>query len=163
MIHEIYKQLTNRLLVECRKFYGDRLVTVCVFGSVGRDTVNPESDIDVLIVARALPDGRMRRIREFQSIESRLKADIQAARKRGVFVEISPVIKSSEEVSQGSPLFLDMIDDGRLLYDKNGFFKEHLEAFKHRLLAQGAHRVHRGDSWYWVLKEPYTPGEEIRL
>ena len=136
---------------------------MCVFGSVGRDTVNAESDIDVLIVARSLPDGRMRRIREFQSIESKLKTDIQAARKQGVFVEISPVIKSSEEVSQGSPLFLDMIDDGRLLYDKNGFFKEHLDAFQHRLLAQGAHRVHRGDSWYWVLKEPYTPGEEIRL
>ncbi len=32
--------------------------------------------------------------------------------------------------------------------------------FRARLRAQGAHRVFRGDSWYWVLKDPYVPGED---
>jgi predicted nucleotidyltransferase len=35
----------------CVVFYGDRLVSLVVFGSVGRKTVRPDSDIDILIVA----------------------------------------------------------------------------------------------------------------
>jgi hypothetical protein len=33
----------------------------------------------------------------------------------------SPVFKSPEEVEAGSPLFLDMVDDARILCDPEGF------------------------------------------
>jgi predicted nucleotidyltransferase len=56
----------ERLLVEVtqrvRHHYGARLVSLVVFGSIGRGTARPDSDVDLLIVAENLPDGRMARV-----------------------------------------------------------------------------------------------------
>ena len=57
-----YDRLLDRLLAELKAQYGDRLVAVAVFGSVGRGTPRHDSDVDLLIVARDLPDGRFARV-----------------------------------------------------------------------------------------------------
>ncbi len=97
------------------------------------------------------------------TIERSLQGALAEARQRGIFVELSPVLKTPAEVRIGSPLFLDMVEDGKILFDTDGFFEKFLSDFKARLQAQGAHRVFRGDSWYWILRDPYVPGEEIEL
>jgi hypothetical protein len=51
--------LVSRLLTACQDTYGGGLVSVVLFGSVARGTAGPESDLDVLIVANGLPDGRV--------------------------------------------------------------------------------------------------------
>lgn len=163
MVNEMYSHIINRLLEECRKHYGSRLVTFCVFGSAGRGTVHPGSDIDFLIVVDSLPDGRRRRIEDYMRVEAALKEEVAKARAVGIFIEFSPVIKTPDEVLQGSPLFLDMIDDGKILFDRDDFFRQYLVRFSEKLRSQGARRVYRGDSWYWILKEPYVVGEEIEL
>jgi len=56
---------------------------------------------------------------------------------------------------------LDMIYDAVILYDAQGFFAGVLERLRRRLDELGAKRVRVGRRWYWILKEPYTPGEEI--
>lgn len=43
----------------CEAFYGDRLVSLAVFGSTARGTMRPDSDIDLLLVVDPLPDGRL--------------------------------------------------------------------------------------------------------
>ena len=48
--------LLQRLLAACREFYGARLVSIVVFGSVGRGSPRSDSDIDFLIVAGQLPN-----------------------------------------------------------------------------------------------------------
>ncbi len=100
---------------------------------------------------------------EFRSVELAMDGTLTEARQKGIYAELSPVFKTPDEVRIGSPLFLDMVEDGKILFDSEGFFEKFLSDFKRRLHAQGAHRVFRGDSWYWVLKEPYVPGEEIEL
>ncbi len=143
--------------------YGHRLVSLVLYGSVGRQTPNYESDIDILIIAEQLPRGRMRRIQEFTRVEENLNDEFERLYKKGIYTTLSPIIKSKEEVLFGSPLFLDMIDDSIILYDKENFFKNYLKKFKRKLQNLGAKRVNLGDYWYWILKSDYKPGEVFEL
>ncbi len=79
------------LLAACRRHYGDRLVAVAVFGSVGRGTPRPDSDLDVLVVVETLPRGRMARVAEFALVERTLAARLAEARAAGVTTSMSPV------------------------------------------------------------------------
>jgi uncharacterized protein len=60
-------------------------------------------------------------------------------------------------------LFLDMIDDGRILYDPSGFWKSFLEDFRQRLGRLGARKIVEGDRWYWDLKPDYKIGETFEI
>jgi predicted nucleotidyltransferase len=144
-----------RLLDACRRHYKDRLWTVAVFGSVGRGTARPDSDLDCLIVADGLPTGRLARVTDFQAVESLLP---ERDRQR-----LSPVFKTPTEVEIGSPLFLDMIADARLLFDRDGFFGQRLARLRARLDRLGATRHWLGSAWYWDLKPSYRPGDVIDL
>ena len=144
-----------------RDFYGERLVSAVIFGSIGRNTPNYDSDVDILIIAENLPCGRMERIREFGHIESKMEPEFDSLKKSGINSYLSPVIKSVEEASAGSPLFLDMTEDSIILYDRDMFFKNLMDALKKRLGELGAKRVFRANAFFWDLKPDYKPKENI--
>jgi len=146
-----------------REVYGERLVSLAVFGSVGRGTPRFDSDIDLLVVAAGLPRGRLARVREFSAVEARLAPVLEQAAAAGVDTVVNPVFKTPEEVGAGSLLFLDMVEDARLLYDRDGFLAGYLSRLKARLKDLGARRVRRGGAWYWLLKENYRPGEVFEI
>jgi len=56
-----------------------------------------------------------------------------------------------------------MVEDARILYDRQDFFSRRLDRLKKRLDELGAKRVRRGNAWYWDLKPDYRPGEIIEL
>lgn len=123
-----------------------------------------DSDMDVLIIVEGLPAGRMKRIREFDaSVERKLEPFLEILKKEGINTYISAIIKSPDEVKAGSPLFIDMIEDSKVLYDKEGFFADVLINLKKRLDKLGSRRIRRGNAWYWVLKPDYRPGEVFDL
>ncbi len=163
MIRERYAELVHRLARACREAYGSRLVTVAVFGSVGRGTPGPESDVDVLIVARGLPRGRLARVSEFGQVEKELEPLIARMRDEGVVTEISPVLKTPEEVEAGSLLFLDMIEDALVLHDESSFFRDRLRRLADRLQSLGARKIKMGGQWYWDLKPDLQPGEVFEI
>jgi predicted nucleotidyltransferase len=154
-----YEGLLERLLAEVRATYGPRLVACAVFGSVGRGTPRHDSDIDVLLVARDLPRGRTRRVEEFLPIEIRLAPALAPGEAGHPPIALSPVFKSPEEVEAGSPLFLDMVEDARIIHDPEGFLGGYLEGLRTRLRRLGARRIRRGNGWYWELKPDLQPGE----
>lgn len=160
---ERYSWLIDRVVAELRTEYGNRLVAVAVFGSVGRGTPREDSDLDLLIVARGLPRGRFGRVEEFLPVEARLEAALRAVRADGVPLLLSPVFKTPEEVEQGSPLFLDMVEDGRIVFDPEGFLTAYLERLRARLRELGARRVRTDSAWYWELKPDLKPGEVFTL
>ncbi len=163
MLKERFKELEDKLLAEVKSFYGDRLVSFVVFGSVARETYRFDSDIDVLIIAEGLPNGRMKRVAQFLTIEDRIEPFLKSLQKEGINTCISTVFKTPEEAEMGSPLFLDMVEDASILFDSNGFFSKRLVRLRNRLRELGAKRVWRGNAWYWVLKPDYKPGEVIEL
>ncbi len=143
--------------------YGDRLISLAVFGSVGRRVMRPDSDIDMLLVADPLPKGRLRRVSEFDDVERALAGSLEEARSTGIFTRLSPVFKTPDEVRRGSLLFLDMVDDARILYDRKGFLRQVLDALRDRLVQLGAKRIWRGSAWFWDLKPDFKYGDEFEI
>lgn len=158
-----FGELTGTLLAACRAVYAERLVALAVFGSVGRGTPRPDSDLDVLLVVETLPDGRMARVEEFEAVEGRMRDALGAAERQGVRTRLSPVLKTPGEARLGSPLFFDLVEDAEILFDRDGFLGGELARLRRRLGELGARRVWRGNAWYWDLKPDYRPGEVFEL
>ncbi len=126
----VYKKYIDALNKRIIDYYGERLVSIVIFGSLARGRATPESDIDILLIVKGLHKRKMKRIEEFiDNVEDRLE-DISNY--------ISPVIKTPEEASHGSPLFLDMVYDSIILYDRDGFFKGVLDRLRLRLKELGS-------------------------
>ena len=119
------------------------MVSIVLYGSWARDRANPESDIDILIVAKRLSKSRSKRIEEFIDNVERGLDEISHY--------ISPLIKTPEEVSTKNPLFLDMVYDAKVLYDRECFFEKTMKDLRQRLEQTGAKRVFKGNRWYWRL------------
>jgi len=153
----------KNLLDACAGHYGERLVSLAVFGSVGRGTPRPDSDIDLLVVAEKLPRGRINRVREFWAVEKAFRALPTAELQGFPPMDLSPVIKTPEEAELGSPLFLDMTEDARILFDRDGFLAERIRRLKSRLESLGSKRIWKGSAWYWDLKPDFRPGEVFEL
>ena len=163
MAQSKHELLLQPLLEAVRTHYGERLISVVLFGSVARESAGPGSDVDILIVADPLPQGRLKRVAEFEVVESALAGPLAELARDGMDVLLSPVFKTSEEVRLGSPLFLDMVREGRILFDRDDFMHKYLEALRASLEALGARRVEYRGSWYWDLKPGYRKGDVIDL
>ena len=162
-MHAVYDQLLTDVRAACEAHYGSRLVALAVFGSVGRGTPQPDSDVDLLLIAEGLPNGRLPRMAQFQAIETAVEPRLADAWREGLHPSLSPVFKTPAEVLAGSPLFLDMTEDARILYDRDGFLQRAFADLESRLERLGARRIWRGNAWYWDLKPDYTPGEVFEI
>jgi len=153
-INERYMMLADKLVKHLLKFFGDRLVSVIVYGSVGRGEASEESDIDLLVVVRDLPKSRFERQRIFSRIEEEIGRDS---------AKFSPILKTPEEASRITPLYLDLVEDSIILYDRDDFMKKVLDRLRRRLEELGARRIWRGKSWYWILKPDLKFGEVLEI
>lgn len=163
MLKEGFENLKKKLLMEIKNLYGQRLVSVIIFGSLARETQRFNSDMDVLIIAEGLPRGRIKRVKEFEVVEEKVGKILKKLREFGIDTCISPVIKNREEAEFGSPLFLDMVDEAKVIFDRDDFFKNRLDKLRKRLDSMGAKRVWKEGFWYWVLKPDYKLGDVIEL
>ena len=163
MWREVFESIVQALPAACLAVYGDRLRSVALYGSVARDTMRPDSDIDVLIVADGLAPSRARRMDEFERIDRLLAEPMAAARAAGVHTLTIPVLKTPEELRAGSPLFLDMTDQARILYDRDGLLRGYLDDLAGRLRAMGARRVPFQGGYYWELKPDFRWGDRIEI
>lgn len=132
---------------------GASLRSVVVFGSVARQTPHAGSDIDLLLIVRPLPKGRGPR------------ADL-AASITGVWdargddrPELSLVLRTPDEVRDGFALLLDIIHEGKVVFDPEDEAHVLLAEWRAALQRQGARRVQTGDTWHWDLGRPE---EEVR-
>lgn len=148
----VFAGLLRALGRACQDIYGHRLVSLAVFGSVGRDRARPDSDIDVLVVASHLPSGHAARMREFDLVEARLERDLQNAATAGVTTRLSPIIRTPEELRGAGLPFVDMVLEARVLFDRDGFFTRYAEGFRKALEAGGARRVLDTATPHWRLR-----------
>lgn len=163
MLHERFEQILEAVREACLLVYRERLISIGVFGSVARGTMRPDSDIDLLLVVEDLPDGRMPRMRTFEAVEEKLGPDLENAAEEGINTVLAAVFKTPQELTYGSPLFLDMTEEARILYDPNNTLADYLEGLRSRLRALGARRVRAGGGYYWLLKPDLKPGEDFTL
>jgi predicted nucleotidyltransferase len=160
---EPYKSLLNALIGALKEKFGENLVSVVLYGSVALGKAEKDSDIDLLIVAENLPRGSLRRQEAFMEAEKALEKLIEDLWSQGFHVDFSPILRTPEEASKLSPLYLDMVENAVILYDKENFFGKLLKRLRSRLRELGARRIKLGKRWYWILKEPYKPGEDVTI
>ena len=151
-----------KIVESLKKKYGDRLVSVVLFGSVARGEARKDSDIDLLIIVDGLPKSRLKRQEEFLEVEKDVPL-IEQMQEKGHLIEISPVLKTPEEILRFPPLLLDIVEDGIILYDRNGFFRDAIERLRKKLQELGAVRVRIGKRRFWILKPDYRFGEVIKI
>lgn len=157
---EPYKSIIEKLLEALKNKYGDRLVSVVLFGSIARKEARKDSDIDLLIVIKDLPKSRLKRQEEFLEVESHLEDLLE---KTEGFVDLSPILRTPEEILKYPPILLDIVEDGIILHDENDFFKKVIEDLREKLEKLGAKRIKMGKRWFWILKPDYKFGEVIRI
>lgn len=163
MLKEEFDKILTVVHETCLNHYGDKLVSLAVFGSVARGAMKSDSDIDLLVVVESLPRGRLARVRDFEQVEIAVADRLREAEQHGIHTTLAPVFKTREEVEYGSPLFLDMTDQAKMLFDRDDFLRNYLKRLAIRLKQLGAKRIYRGGGYYWLLKPDLKPGEEIQL
>ncbi len=138
---------------------GERLVSLVLFGSVARGRPNAGSDIDILVIAEGFPRALRERRRPLLEEWERIRSLEGLPR-----AEWNLVTKSPEEARFHSPLYLDIVEDGILLVDRDGFFAGILHEIRARMRALGSRRIFLSDgSWFWDLKPDFRFGEVVEI
>jgi predicted nucleotidyltransferase len=136
-----------------------RLVSLVLFGSVARGDAREDSDVDLLVVAHGYPHSLAERRRPLLDDWARVRAEHDLLN-----VEWNLVTKTPEEARHRSPLYLDMVEDAIILFDRDEFFASVLAGMRERMRELGSRRVYLPDkSWYWDLKPDFRFGEVVEL
>lgn len=126
-----------------REGLGDDLVSVVLFGSRARGEAHQESDWDILVVVRDLPEKTLERAIYLKRL--------LPAEHRG---EVSLLAKTPEEFTSSLPdLYLDIAVDGVVLYDTDGLMTERLRALRALIRRKGLYREREGRDLIWRWRE----------
>lgn len=151
----IVRETTNELI----KNFRENLVSIILFGSVARGTATNQSDIDIIVVAENFPRNISGRIDMLLPILNKVYSKIQG---RKPFIQFHPL--RPNEAEKFRPIYLDVLTDGIILYDKNDFMRKVLNRMQRKLTKLGAKKVYLKDgSWMWILKPGLKPGEVIEI
>ncbi len=142
--------------------FGRDLVSLVLFGSYARGDFTRESDVDLLVVLENLED-RFEVHRLLDRVEELSKACLDGLRSLGYSATLSPVVLSRSQASAVRPLYLDLVFDYEVLYDRGGFISLVLERLKAKLREYGAERRFIGRRWVVVLKRDFKFGEVVEL
>ncbi|MBS7644586.1 MAG: nucleotidyltransferase domain-containing protein [Candidatus Bathyarchaeia archaeon] len=135
------KRYLNDLDEYLKKLLGNgNIVAILLYGSLSRGLAKPypESDIDLLIIAKKLP-GEI------------LERKIQASKLKGIPMAVDDIWLTVKELMEGVEggwgLILDALADGIPIYDPEGILKAAKEAVEKRYRRIGK---------VWVLNLSYT-------
>ena len=79
-------------------------------------------------------------------------------------VEWNLIVKTRDEATYHSPLYLDMVEDAILILDRGRFFEGVLAGMRERMRELGSRRIHLPDgSWYWDLKPDFRWGDVVEI
>lgn len=151
MLHQQFERWAAASCVAARETFGDNLVALAVFGSVGRGTPRRDSDLDLLAVVEVAPPHRRDRWLLAEQMGGYIRPLQSELAGQGINAELSLVLKSRAELAAGFPLLLDMVDDGVILTDPAGVLAARLTLLRQRLAAAGARRIWVGNAWHWDL------------
>ena len=121
------------------------------------------SDIDLFVVIQNLPVGAFRRRAVVQAVREAMLPDLEGLWDAGIFTDVIEVLRTPEEAQRFHLLYLDMMDEALLLYDRDRFLADRLAQVRERLDELGATQRQIGTITYWDLKPDFVPGEVISL
>jgi len=110
-----------------------------------------------------LPKSRFRRQEIFENSEKVVESLIEELWSRGYYIDFSPIILDDEEAKRHKSIYLDMVVDAVIVFNRNDLFKKILDEIATKLKALGTERKRVDRLWYWVLKRRYILGEVIEI
>jgi len=158
-LHQLALQYSKILT----KVLGDALISVVLYGSVARGSATGGSDIDLVVVVKDLPAGQLKRKKIVVEADKEIEPALEELRRDGIDASFSRILKTPDEASFITPLYLDLVEDAILLFDRDGFFYSILSRLRQRLRSLGARRVSSGRILYWDLKPDFKTGERFSL
>jgi len=148
-LFEIAVECVKRMVVENRFVAG-----VILFGSVARGEESERSDVDLLVLWEGLDvDEKKRHVYVYRAVSQYFPSSVRLT---VLDMEYSSFLK----VRKLTPLLLNIIYDGVVLYDKYGLLEKFLSRVRGELEAKGLKRVKIGKYYYWKLPKP---GAKVEL
>jgi len=161
----VYLPLILALSSRLFEWLNGDLISIAVFGSVARGEAKPWSDLDVLLVSERFPESYSERVEIAVDIIDPIRyLKLWLWRSKGVYCNIELLMLTREEAAITQPVYLDMVFDSIIVYDKDGFLKGVLERLMSRLRELESERVKLpSGKWFWRLKPRVEKGEVIEL
>ncbi|PKP56357.1 MAG: hypothetical protein CVT88_10285 [Candidatus Altiarchaeales archaeon HGW-Altiarchaeales-1] len=106
-----FSQILEEFTEECRNSFGNKLISIILFGSYARRTYTEYSDIDLLVVADGLPKDRIAR--------HKILNDVKLKFIYKYHIRISPIFIEPCDLSVKNinPLIYGILTGYRVLYD----------------------------------------------
>jgi predicted nucleotidyltransferase len=156
MVPDALRHDLDRYAAALEHRFGADLVSVVLFGSRARGEARPESDLDVLVVARGLPRSPFDRYPPFRRVAREVSAAFAS--------DLALIVRTPEEAERVKPYYLGMLSGHILLFDRDRFFATVLERLRRRLAELGSRRyVDEQGYEYWDLKPDWKPGDVVEL
>ena len=119
------KDIENRIIEGIKKHYGNKLVSIVLFGSQARGTATEYSDIDLVVIAKRVPsnwrkqDEIIRKVRWSDELFD---------------LPISIILKSPYNIESilntVQPLLFGILKSYKILYDPTNFFETQAEIYR---------------------------------
>lgn len=160
-----FKPLLDQFVRRVQTALGGNVVSVVLYGSVARGEAKPESDVDLLLVLEKASPVYRDRLRPIFPVLRELQAHPcwTALADQGISPSFSVLVLSRDEADRNRSFYLDMIEEARILVDREDFFQRRLNVLRNRLRELGARKVREDGTWYWDLKPDLHLGENIIL
>lgn len=138
-------QTTLAPVVEAlRAALGEQLIALVLFGSRARAEADETSDWDLLLIAGELPAGRLKR---HFALKRALPQDWRG--------QTALLAKTPAEFEAHLPaLYLDIAQDGIILYDSQRYAADKLARIRIRQAEAGLQRQRQGDDLIWTWTTP---------
>jgi hypothetical protein len=143
----------SRVIETLKQTFAERLETIVLFGSQARGKARPDSDHDLFVVIKDLPQDPLARVRTVRLALLPILQDLPGA--------LSFIAKTPEEVQAGlTPLLLDVCTEGICLYGAT-YFEPYRQKAVAALRQSGLRRRKVGQSQMWLF--PQIPRRDWEL
>lgn len=136
------EKIVDEFVKRVKERFGDKLVSVVLFGSRARNSYRAGSDVDLLVVADGLPYNVQER---WDTLKA---ARLDFLLKYGTKVETLLLTRNEvlDNFNGFSPLFSSFVIGSRVFYDR-GFFMKEFKNFVKRLSATKIKYFEGGKKW----------------
>lgn len=162
-LSQTLRTLAEKYAEDLKRRFSDDLTAVVLFGSVARGEAHSLSDVDLLIVFKNLPKGRLQRRQFLGNPSLEMNRELEKLRKKGFYADFRTHLKTAQEGSIRTPFLYEISHDGIVLHDPAGWFKKVREEVFQRMRELGSQWKRVGKYRYLDLKPDCKPGEVFEL
>lgn len=120
------------------------IIAAALFGSRAKGSEQAGSDTDLLVVAEEIPDKRQKRVGEILLIKEALPVS-------GADILLLTPTETRSNFENHNPLFLDIAEDGILLFDRTGSIRRLMTETRNYIRKRGIKRYR--DGWMFPVDQ----------